>query len=87
MVLRQQYQMVAPDEEKDSLQKQQDRGEREAARANTMTGGLELSFGFPGNGKIPYPPSGHLESANQHAPSKKKGTYQRKAKKPANAQV
>ena len=44
----------------------------EAARANTMTGSLDLSFGFPGNGKIPYPPSGHLEPANQHAPSKKK---------------
>ena len=27
----------------------------EAARVNTMTGGLDLSFGFPGNGKIPYP--------------------------------
>ena len=25
----------------------------EAARANTMTGGLDLSFGFPQNGKIP----------------------------------
>ena len=27
----------------------------EAARVNTMTGGLDLSFGFPGNGKILYP--------------------------------
>ena len=27
----------------------------EAARVNTMTGGLDLSFGFPRNGKIPYP--------------------------------
>ena len=27
----------------------------EAARVNTMTGGLDLSFGFPWNGKIPYP--------------------------------
>ena len=27
----------------------------EAARANAMTGGLDLSFGFPWNGKIPYP--------------------------------
>ena len=26
-------------------------------------------------------PSGHLEPANQHAPSKKKGTYQGKAEK------
>ena len=36
-----------------------------------MTGGLDLSFGFPQNGKIPYPPSGNLEPANQYAPSKK----------------
>ena len=27
----------------------------EAARTNTMTGGPDLSFGFPWNGKIPYP--------------------------------
>ena len=27
----------------------------EAARVNTMTGGLDLSFGFPRNGKIPQP--------------------------------
>ena len=27
----------------------------EAARVNTMTGGLNLSFGFPQNGKIPHP--------------------------------
>ena len=27
----------------------------EAARVNTMTGGLDLSFGFPRNGKIPHP--------------------------------
>ena len=38
-----------------SLQKQQDRGECEAAGVNTMTGGLDLSFGFPRNGKIPHP--------------------------------
>ena len=43
----------------------------EAARVNTMTGGLDLSFGCPQNGKIPYPPSGNLEPANQYAPSKK----------------
>ena len=52
-----------------------------------MTGSPDLSFGFPWNGKIPYPPSGHLEPANQYAPSKKKGIYQGKAEKPANAQV
>ena len=27
----------------------------EAARVNTMTGGLDLRFGFPRNGKIPHP--------------------------------
>ena len=27
----------------------------EAARVDTMTGGLDLSFGFPRNGKIPHP--------------------------------
>ena len=27
----------------------------EAVRVNTMTGGLDLSFGFPQNGKIPHP--------------------------------
>ena len=27
----------------------------EAARVNTRTGGLDLSFGFPRNGKIPHP--------------------------------
>ena len=27
----------------------------EAARANTMTGSLDLSLDFPWNGKIPYP--------------------------------
>ena len=32
-------------------------------------------------------PSGNLEPANQHAPSKKKGDYQGKAEKPANTQV
>ena len=30
-------------------------GACEAARANTMTGGQDLSCGFPRNGKIPYP--------------------------------
>ena len=30
-------------------------GQCEAARVNTMTGGLDLSFGFPRNGKIPHP--------------------------------
>ena len=33
------------------------------------------------------PPSGNLEPANRHAPSKKKGNYQGKAEKPRDAQV
>ena len=44
-------------------------------------------FWFPLKWWDSPPPSGNLEPANQHAPSKKKGTYQGKAEKPANAQV
>ena len=44
-------------------------------------------FQFPLKWWDSPPPSGNLEPANQHAPSKKKGTYQGKAEKPANAQV
>ena len=46
-------------------------GQCEAARVNTITGGLDLSFGFPQNGKDSLPPSGNLEPANQYVPSKK----------------
>ena len=55
----------------------------EAARANTMIGGPDLSLGFPWNGKNPYPHQAawSLEPANQHALHKKKGTYQGKAEK------
>ena len=38
-----------------------------------------------GVGRVTW--TGHLEPANQHAPSEKKGTYQGKVEKPANAQV
>ena len=44
-------------------------------------------FRFPLKWWDSPPPSGNLEPANQHAPSKKRGTYQGKAEKPANAQV
>ena len=44
-------------------------------------------FPFPLKRWDSPPPSGNLEPANQHAPSKKKGTYQGKAEKPRNAQV
>ena len=44
-------------------------------------------FWFPLKWWDSPPPSGNLEPANQHAPSKKKGTCQGKAEKPANAQV
>ena len=51
-----------------------------------LAGDPDLCFGFPWNGGIPTPP-GSLEPANQQVPSKKKGTYQGTAEKPANAQV
>ena len=44
-------------------------------------------FRFPLKWWDSPPPSGNLEPANQHEPSKKKGTYQGKAEKPTNAQV
>ena len=63
----------------------------------TKTGGnvgLPGLAGSPGPGfRFPLkwwdspPPSGNLEPANRHAPSKKKGTYQGKAEKPADAQI
>ena len=54
----------------------------EAARANTMTGGPDLSFGFPWNGKIPYPQAAWSQPINMR-PVRNKG----EAEKPANAQV
>ena len=39
-------------------------------------------FRFPLKWWDSPPPSGNLEPANQHAPSKKKGTYQGKAENP-----
>ena len=55
----------------------------EAARANTMTGGLDLSFGFPRNSKIPYPHQATWgQPINMHL-VRNKG----KAEKAANAQV
>ena len=47
-----------------------------------LAGGPDLDFWFPLKWWDSPPPSGNLEPANQHAPSKKKGTYQGKAEKP-----
>ena len=55
----------------------------EAARANTMTGGLDLSFRFPRNGKIPYPHQATWSQPINMRPVRNKG----KAEKPRNAQV
>ena len=55
----------------------------EAARVNTMTGGLDLSFGFPRNGKIPYPHQVTWSQPINMCPVRNKG----RAEKPANAQV
>ena len=50
---------------------------------NTMTGGLDLSFGFPWNGKIPYPHQVTWSQPINMRPVRNKG----RAEKPANAQV
>ena len=55
----------------------------EAARANSMTGGQDLSFGFPWNGKIPYPHQATWSQPSNMRPVRNKG----KAEKPTNAQV
>ena len=55
----------------------------EAARVNTMTGGLDLSFGFPRNGKIPYPHHVTWSQPINMRPVRNQG----RAEKPANAQV
>ena len=77
MVMRQQYQMVAQDEEKDSS--------TETKRQGGMWGCHDRQPRL-GVGRVTWL-SGHLKPANQHAPSKKKGTYQGKVEKPAKAQV
>ena len=59
-------------------------GECGAAGAGSWPG---PGFWFPLKWWDSPPPSGNLEPANQHVPSKKKGTYQGKAEKPVNAQV
>ena len=55
----------------------------EASRANTMTGGVDLSFGFPWNGKISYPHQATWGQPINMRLVRNKG----KAEKPANAQV
>ena len=52
----------------------------EVARVNTMTGGLDLSFGFPWNGKIPHPHQvPWSQTINMH-PVRNKGRAEKPAK-------
>ena len=54
----------------------------EAARANSMTGGLDLTCGFPRNGKIPYPhQAAWSQPINMH-PVRKRETTRGKLKSP-----
>ena len=54
----------------------------EAARANTMTGGLDLSFGFPWNGKIPYPHQAAWSQPINTRPVRKRESVRGKLKSP-----
>ena len=51
----------------------------EASRANTMTGGPDLSFGFPRNGKIPYPHQATWSQPINMRPVRNKGTLSRES--------
>ena len=51
-----------------------------AARANTMTGGRDLSFGFPWNGKIPYPPQATWSQPINVRPVRKRESIRGKLK-------
>ena len=64
------------------LQKEQDSGECEAARANIMTGSLDLSFGFPRNGKIPYPYQATWSQPINMHPVRKRESIRGKLKSP-----
>ena len=55
-----------------------DWNECEAARVNTMTGGPDLSFGFPWNGKIPHP---HQAAWSQPINRCPKGNISRESRK------
>ena len=52
----------------------------EAARVNTMTGSLDLSFGFPRNGKIPHPHQVTWSQPINMRPVRNKGRAEKPAK-------
>ena len=52
----------------------------EAARVNTMTGGLDLSFGFPRNVKIPHPHQVTWSQPINMRPVRNKGRAEKPAK-------
>ena len=54
----------------------------EAARANTMTGGLDLSLDFPQNGKIPYPHQATWSQPINMRPVRKRESIGGKMKSP-----
>ena len=54
----------------------------EAARANTMTGGLDLSLDFPRNGKIPYPHQATWSQPINMRPVRKRESIRGKLKSP-----
>ena len=51
----------------------------EAARANTMTGGPDLTFCFPWNGKIPYPHQAAWSQPINRHPKGNKGNISRES--------
>ena len=55
-------------------------GQCEAVRVNIMTGGLDLSFGFPQNGKIPYPHQVTWSQPINMRPIRNKGRAEKLAK-------
>ena len=52
----------------------------EAAKANTMTGGPDLSFGFPWNGKIPHPHQAAWSQPINRRPKGNKGNMRESGK-------
>ena len=54
----------------------------EAARANTMTGSPDLSFGFPRYGKIPYPHQATWSQPINMRPVRKRESIRGKLKSP-----
>ena len=52
----------------------------EAARVNAMIGGLDLSFGFPRNGKIPHPHQVTWSQPINMRPVRNKGRAEKPAK-------